>query len=135
MSYLFASAVHVSDRTRRVDNVKTEGWTLAYVPGKRFIGKPVFVLISKKTFSAGEGVAFVLQDQKRATLVGETTVGGSGTIDFEPLDPHFTVVVPTGRVTSPVTRRGWAGTGVVPDVPVPAADALETALKLVSVAK
>jgi hypothetical protein len=129
-SYFFAAAVHISDGYRRADNVTMEDWTLANVPGKRFIQKPVYVLISKRTFSAGEAVAFVLQDQKRATLVGETTVGGSGTIEFKPIDDHFTVVVPTGRVISPVTKKAWAGTGVEPDVKVPAAEALATALKL-----
>jgi hypothetical protein len=132
MSYLFASRVHLTDHFRRADHATTEGWTLANVPGRRFVGKPVYVLISKRTFSAGEGVAFALQDQKRATLVGETTVGGSGTIEFQPLDDHFTVVVPTGRVTGAVSKQGFAGSGVQPDVKVPAAGALETALKLAS---
>jgi hypothetical protein len=38
--------------------------------------------------------------------------------------------VPTGRVSSPATKGDFAKTGVVPDVKVPAPDALETALKL-----
>jgi hypothetical protein len=130
MSYLFAKPVHTNDVHRRADDVTTQNWTLAEVPGKRFADKPVFVLISSRTFSAGEAVAFVLQDQKRATLVGEATVGGSGTIDFAPLDAHYTLVLPTGHVTSPVTKAQWAGTGVIPDVTVPAPEALETALKL-----
>ena len=134
LSYLFSAPVHTSDSYRRVDNVTMESWTLPYVPGKRFTQKPVFVLISKRTFSAGEAVAFVLQDQKRATLVGETTVGGSGTIEFEPIDDHFTAVVPTGRVTSPVTKKQWAGTGVEPDIKVSGTDALSTALELASAA-
>lgn len=128
-SYFFAAPVHTSDVRQRADNVTRENWTLPYVPGRRFLDRPVFVLISKRTFSAGEALAFVLQEQKRATLVGETTVGGSGTIEFKPIDDHFTAVVPTGRVFSPVTKRGWAGTGVMPDIPVPAENALETALK------
>jgi C-terminal processing protease CtpA/Prc len=88
------------------------------------------VLISKRTFSAGEGLAYVLKDLKRATLIGETTVGGSGTIEFKPVDDHFTLVVPTGRVISPITKTDWAGTGVVPDVKVPADEALDAAKKL-----
>jgi len=128
-SYLFAGRTHLSDNFRRADGVTTEGWTLPYVPGRKFIDKPVFVLISNRTFSAGEGLAYVLKDLKRATLIGETTAGGSGTIDFKPIDDHFTLVVPTGRVISPVTKADWAGTGVEPDVKVAAADALEEALK------
>jgi hypothetical protein len=129
-SYLFAGRTHLSDNFRRMDKVTTESWTLPYVPGRKFTDKPVFVLISSRTFSAGEGFAYVLKDLKRATLIGETTVGGSGTIEFKPIDDHFTLVVPTGRVISPVTKTDWAGTGVEPDVKVEAFQALELALKL-----
>jgi hypothetical protein len=129
-SYLFAGRTHLSDIFRRADKVTTESWTLPSVPGRKFVDKPVFVLMSKRTFSAGEGLAYVLKDLKRATLVGETTVGGSGTIEFKPIDDHFLIVVPTGRVISPITKTDWAGTGVEPDVKVAAAEALDVALKL-----
>jgi antitoxin (DNA-binding transcriptional repressor) of toxin-antitoxin stability system len=129
-SYLFAERTQLSGNFRRADNVTTEEWTLPYVPGRKFIDKPVLVLISNRTFSAGEGFAYLLKDLKRATLIGETTVGGSGTIEFKPIDAHFTLVLPTGRVVSPVTKTDWAGTGVEPDVKVPADQALDAALKL-----
>src|SRR5690349_16617486 len=119
-SYLFAKRTHLSDAFRRADNVTTESWTTPDVPGRKFLGKPVYVLMSSRTFSAGEGFAFVLQGRKRATLVGEPTVGGSGTIEFKPIDGHFTVVVPTGRVTSPVSKTDFVNTGVIPDIRVPA---------------
>ena len=128
-SYLFAKRTHLSDGFRRADDVTTEHWTSPDVPGRKFADKPVFVLISKRTFSAGEALAYVLQDLKRATLIGEQTVGGSGTIEFKPIDDHFVVVVPTGSVISPVTKTTWAGSGVVPDVKVAADDALDEALK------
>jgi len=128
-SYLFAERTHLSDGFRRADNVTTESWTLPFVPGRKFVDKPVIVLISKRTFSAGEGLAYLLKDLKRATLIGETTVGGSGTIEFKPIDDHFLIVVPTGRVISPITKTSWAGSGVVPDVKVAADDALDEALK------
>ena len=129
-SYLFAGRTHLSDDFRRADNVTTESWTDPSVPGRKFLDKPVYVLISKRTFSAGEGFTFVLQALKRVTVVGEQTVGGSGTIEFKPIDDHFTLVVPTGRVSSPATKSDFANTGVVPDVKVAAVDALETAVKL-----
>ena len=130
VSYLFAERTHLSDIFRRADNVTTEEWTLPYVPGRKFIEKPVYVLISKRTFSAGEGFAYLLKDLKRATLIGETTVGGSGTIEFKPVDEHFTLVVPTGRVIGPITKTNWAGTGVEPDVKVASEEALDVAVKL-----
>ena len=129
-SYLFAGRTHLGDIFRRADNVTTESWTLPDVPGRKFIDKPVFVLISARTFSAGEGFAYVLKDLKRATLIGETTVGGSGTIEFKRIDTHFQIVVPTGRVISAITKTDWAGTGVEPDVKVTADEALDVARKL-----
>lgn len=38
--------------------------------------------------------------------------------------------VPWGRPINPVTKKDWEGTGVEPDVKVPADDALTTAVKL-----
>lgn len=128
--HLFAGRTHLSDSYRRADASTRESWTPASVPGKKFLRKPVFVLISSRTFSAGEALAFLLQAQRRATLIGEATVGGSGAIEFRRIDEHFTLVLPTIRVTSPVTGNGWAGTGVQPDVKVPADQALDAALGL-----
>jgi retinol-binding protein 3 len=38
--------------------------------------------------------------------------------------------VPFAKSLDPVTKTNWEGTGVTPDVEVPAADALATAEKL-----
>lgn len=38
--------------------------------------------------------------------------------------------VPAARAINPITKTNWEGTGVEPDVKVPADDALETAKQL-----
>jgi C-terminal processing protease CtpA/Prc len=43
---------------------------------------------------------------------------------------YVTVSVPFAKSLDPVTKTNWEGTGVEPDVKVPAADALVTAEKL-----
>ena len=43
---------------------------------------------------------------------------------------YFMVGVPFAKSLDPVTKKNWEGTGVEPDVKVPAADALATAEKL-----
>jgi hypothetical protein len=40
----------------------------------------------------------------------------------------FTVFVPTGRAINPITKTNWEGTGVRPDIAVPADSALSAAL-------
>jgi C-terminal processing protease CtpA/Prc len=128
-SYLFdAKPVHLNDLWWRKDGATHQFWTLPHVPGRRFgPEKPVFVLTSKRTFSAAEEFAYNLKTLKRATLVGETTGGGAHPGGPRRLTDHFFIWVPRGRAINPITRTNWEGTGVKPDVEVPAALALETA--------
>src|SRR4051812_10344373 len=39
--------------------------------------RPLYVLMSTRTFSAGEGLAFLLHERKRGEIVGETTAGAA----------------------------------------------------------
>lgn len=43
------------------------------------------------------------------------------------LNDHFNMFVPTGRAISPITKTNWEGTGVKPDIEVPADQALSVA--------
>src|SRR6185437_6393765 len=130
-SYLFDQPTHVNDIWTRSTDTTRQYWTQSQVPGKR-VGStvPVYVLTSSHTFSAGEELAYDLQAQKRATIVGETTGGGAHPFRPERIDDRFTVRVPFARVINPVTKTNWEGVGVEPDVKVPEADALLTAQKM-----
>jgi hypothetical protein len=44
-----------------------------------------------------------------------------------PLSPTLELTLPAARSVNPVTGTNWEGTGVEPDVAVPADDALEVA--------
>lgn len=96
---------------------------LAWRDGRR----PVYVLTSKNSFSGGEGLAFLLQDLKRATVVGEPTAGAANPGRPYEVNDQFEVTVPNGQLLTTVSRRNWEGTGVTPDIQVPAADALTEA--------
>jgi hypothetical protein len=61
-SYLFGEEpVRLDSIYWRDDVVARQYWTLPFVPGKRFVEEPVYLLMSKGTFSAGEGLAYILQ--------------------------------------------------------------------------
>jgi C-terminal processing protease CtpA/Prc len=126
-SYLFDQSVHLFTLRFRGGEDR-QGWTLPFVPGARFGGsKPVYLLTSGETFSGAESFAYELQARRRATVVGETTKGGG---HFAPgwwITPHVSIAVPNGRSVSPVTGGGWEGTGVTPDVVVPADRAFDRA--------
>lgn len=129
-SYLFDEPTHLNDLYNRKENTTTQFWTLPYVPGKRLAGKPVFVLTSKRTFSGAEEFTYNLKNLKRATIIGETTGGGAHPVDGHRIDDHFMIGVPFARAINPISKTNWEGTGVEPDVKVPADQALDVAKKM-----
>jgi len=130
-SYLFDEPTHLNSLYWRERDRTDEFWTSREVPGKRFgQKKPVFVLTSKRTFSGAEEFSYNLKVLKRAILVGETTGGGAHPGAVRRVHELFTVFVPTGRAINPITHSNWEGTGVAPDVDVPADGALERAREM-----
>ncbi len=108
-----------------------QSWTRSPVPGNRLADKPVYVLTSASTWSGAEQFSYDLKMLRRAILVGETTRGGAHAGVFHRIDDHFGVGIPEVKPINPFGAADWEGTGVEPDVKVKAADALETAKKLV----
>jgi C-terminal processing protease CtpA/Prc len=127
-SYLFPpEPVHLNDLYFRPANETHQWWTLPYVPGKRLAGKDVYVLTSHRPFSAAEEFTYNLKNLKRATIVGEVTGGGAHPGGPVRINDHFMVGVPSGRAINPYSKTDWEGTGVEPDVKVPAERSLNTA--------
>ena len=94
----------------------------------------LFLLTSNVTGSAGEHLAMALKATHRATLIGETT-GGAGNYGHPfPLPGGYSAFIPIGHSYFP-GGDGWEGTGVAPDVAVPATDALVEALVRSGVAR
>ena len=61
-------------------------------------------------------------------MIGQTTGGAGNYGGVRALGDRFSVFVPVGRTFDPDTNKGWEGTGVEPDVAVPAERALAEAL-------
>ncbi len=127
-SYLFDERKHLNSFFSRESNTADQSWSLDWVPGTRFGSrKPVYILTSKGSASAGEEFAYNLKHMKRATIIGETTMGAANIGNFVQLTPQFTLFIPHGRVVNAITKTNWEGVGVEPDVKVAAYDALSTA--------
>lgn len=126
-SYFFAEQTHLNDIYDRATDSTRQFWSHPHVAGKKYLDKEVYVLTSNRTFSGAEEFAYNMQAQKRGTIVGETTGGGAHPTQGHRVTDHFGVGVPFARSINPVTKTNWEGTGVKPDVPVPADQALHTA--------
>jgi hypothetical protein len=131
-SYLFSKRTHLNDLWERRGNKTNEYWTNPSLPGRKVRDDvPVYVLTANRTFSGAEEFSYNLKNLKRATIVGETTGGGAHPVSGHKIDDHFTIGVPFARAINPYSKTNWEGTGVEPDVKVPATDALTTALRLI----
>lgn len=127
-SYLFDEQKHLNDIYNRPDDTTTQYWTLPHVPGPRFGGtKPIYVLTSNRTFSGAEELSYNLQQNERATLIGETTRGGAHPGDRYRVGPHLKSSIPNGRAINPISGTNWEGVGVVPHISVPADEAFDVA--------
>jgi len=129
-SYLFPEPVQLSSRHNHITGETTDYWTSAEVQGRRFGGKPLYLLIGAETFSAAECFAYDLKHLGRATLVGQTTAGGANPTKIYTLTPHVWIAIPYGYHVNPITGTDWEGVGVPPDVEVNADRALDEAHRL-----
>lgn len=131
LGQLSATPIPMSAVTWRNPNGTLETWERqASIPagGPLYAGKPVFVLVSKRTFSAAEGVAYDLKASGRAVLIGERTRGAGNPSRLDgSLGYGMRVFVPNGRAVNPITGTGWEGVGVAPDIEVEAGGALTEA--------
>jgi C-terminal processing protease CtpA/Prc len=127
--YLFDERTHLNDIYFRSGDRLEQYWT-PYQHCRVFGGKkPVYVVTSHETFSGAEDFTYALKNLKRAKIIGEVTGGGAHpTRPFKVTD-HFVVAVPFARGVSPITRTDWEGTGIEPEVVVPADDALKAAYR------
>jgi C-terminal processing protease CtpA/Prc len=91
-------------------------------------GTPVSVLVGERTFSSGEALAYHVQSQGRARLVGQRTPGAADHITPVRVGRHVRALLPEARVRDAVTGTNWERTGIVPDVPCEPAEALDAAV-------
>ncbi len=128
-AYLFAVSTHLVDTFMRGWDEPRQRWTSDDVAGKRLPNIPVYLLTSRRTFSAAESFTFGLKVNQRGTLVGERTGGGGHFGGIQPLISGFSIWLPQGRTYDPKTGEGWEAEGIEPDIATSVSEALDVAHK------
>jgi retinol-binding protein 3 len=127
-SYFFSGEPrHLNSFYYRLDEKTEQYWTQPYVPGIKLAETDLYILTSAYTFSGAEEFTYNLKNMKRATIIGETSGGGAHPVRMEILNDNFLMRVPFARAVNPISKTNWEGTGIEPDVKVPAAQALAKA--------
>ena len=120
ISYLFLEPTEIGARQKQ--------WTRPKPISAAFADKPVFVLTGKTTRSAAEALAFDLQQQGRARIIGAVTAGAGYMSDFRFLPGDFVLSLSIGDPYDAESGRGWERVGVQPDVECDPKEALGIAL-------
>lgn len=104
------------------------------LPGKRLLDIPVYILINKHTGSAAESFAYLMKHLKRATVIGETSVGAGNGSNYFRISDRFMLQVATWETINQVTKTSWEKTGVVPHIETSSEEAYDKARELAEVA-
>lgn len=135
-SYLYDKPTHlvssIGPKLGGGDREVIERWTTPSELSAEHFDKPVDVLISSKSFSAAESLAFGLSITNRARLIGQPSGGGGHMNDFYPLPGGFGASISIGRTYDPRTGKGWEASGVVPDVLTQVDHALSETIALIT---
>jgi hypothetical protein len=126
--FLFKDKTHLNDLYERKTNKLTEYWATPDTDFTSLFNTPLYVLTSKKTFTAGEEFSYDLQTQKRALLIGGVTAGAAHPLATFSATHGFIINIPTARAINTITKTNWEGTGVKPNIEVDEQKALDTAL-------
>jgi retinol-binding protein 3 len=119
LSYFLKDSLQTGEWRYRKEN-KIEK---TYIPADPAIVKipdstPVYILVSNKTSSAAEGFSYILQQFKRAVIVGEQTKGEGNPGKLFIINDSLYIMIPTAESRNAVSGKGIDGIGVTPDIKI-----------------
>lgn len=118
LSYFFERNTYIGRSYNRI----SDQWSSSYVKGYKsnrksiYLNMPIYLLTGKNTYSAGEGFAYALQQQRGSKVVGTQTSGAAHLTRSFSLGNGFVGYIPYQRTENAKTGTDWEGTGVIPDV-------------------
>lgn len=91
-------------------------YTSDLIYGKLRINTPLYILVDKRTASAAEYFAYILQSFKKAVIVGEKSAGAANRNDYFILPDGFRISISVASPVCTLTNTNWEGIGVLPDI-------------------
>jgi len=119
LSYFMKDSVQTSELRYRQENKIVRMFT----PSDPMINKipdsiPLFILVSNRTSSAAEAFAYALQQNKRATIVGQQTRGEGNPGRLFVINDQLYIMIPTAEAINSISKKSIDGIGVIPDIKI-----------------
>ena len=127
MSCFFRYPILINTLYERFTDETEQFWTYPYLYGKVLDSIDIYIITSRRTFSAGEWFAYSMQQNEKATIVGQVSKGGATPSEFYHINDNFMIMIPNKTCISPITNSNFNNTGVQPDFLSPQKDALNKA--------
>ena len=103
---------------------KETGRTLAVSPIKNGFKGKVYVITDNRTSKVSEALIYILKSEKRATIVGQKTVGSPFLVEQLPINKQFKLNLPVAEFYT-ADGKTTIKDGIEPDIKVAGEDALK----------
>jgi C-terminal processing protease CtpA/Prc len=124
LSYFFDKKIKLGEIYTRYNDKTTKSYTRQKVNGKKYLNKPVYILVNSKTISAAEALAYNLQQNKIAKVIGEKTYGAANPVKVFFIDNKFHLFIPISSGKNTITNTNWEHAGIDADIKISSEKAL-----------
>ncbi|AYN00043.1 hypothetical protein EAG08_06625 [Chryseobacterium sp. 3008163] len=124
LSYFFNERIKLSEIYTRYNNKTEEKYTFKKVNSKKYLDKPIYLLVNNNTISAAEALAYNLQKHKIATVIGDKTYGAANPVKAFFIGKKYHLFIPISIEKNTITNTNWEHTGIDADVKISSEKAL-----------
>jgi len=116
LSYFFDKKIKLSEIYTRYNDKTTKSYTMQKVNGKKYLHKPVYILVNNKTISAAEALAYNLQQNKIAKIIGDKTYGAANPVKAFFIGNKYHLFIPISIEKNSITNTNWEHIGIDADI-------------------
>lgn len=124
LSYFFDKKIKLSTVYTRYNDKTIKSYTMQKVNGKKYLDKPVYILVNNKTISAAEALAYNLQQNKIAKIIGDKTYGAANPVKAFFIGNKYHLFIPISIEKNSITNTNWEHIGIDADVKISSEKAL-----------
>jgi len=114
----FDKKIKLNETYTRYNNKTTNSYTIKKVNGKKYLDKPIYVLVNNRTISAAEALAYNLQQNKIAKIIGDKTYGAANPVKVFFIGKKYHLFIPISIEKNSITNTNWEHIGVDADIKI-----------------